>query len=457
MSDCSELRLAAIMMADVAGYTTMIENDSATTVEAWKAACERVLYPVIEFHSGKIVKLTGDGFLAEFASLKRAAECALELQARLGDSILTFRIAVHLGDIYDDGQDIHGEGVNIAARIESLVESGEIGVSGAVRDQVVNSIAADFEYIGEHVLKHVSAPVRVYKLTPSIKSSSTTIDSLAASQSIRYCQSADGTSIAYSILGEGPPVVLVSNWLSHLEHDLSLPSRRALLEVLAGEYSIVRFDVRGSGLSDREIADMSFERSVEDLLAVVDALDLEQFSVVALSQGAATAAVFAARQPDRVTKLVLYGGYARGRRRRGTEGDIAESDAFITMIKQGWGKEIDAYIQMFGTFFMPDASPDQLAGFTRFQRIAATPESAARIQLATDEIDVEDELPGVVAPTLVLHVREDGRSPFEEGRKMAAAIPGARFVPLEGRNHALLKGEPAMEKFLQEVARFLSD
>ena len=140
---------------------------------------------------------------------------------------------------------------------------------------------------------------------------------------------------------------------------------------------------------------------------------------------------------------------------RGSEGQIAESEAFVTMIREGWGKDIDAYVRMFGSFFMPDADSDQLAKFTYLQRTATPPENAARIQLAIDSLDISSELSNITAPTLVLHVREDARSSFDEGRRMAAAIPGARFVPLDGRNHAMLAGEPALQRYLNEIDGFL--
>ncbi len=142
---------------------------------------------------------------------------------------------------------------------------------------------------------------------------------------------------------------------------------------------------------------------------------------------------------------------------RGSKGQIAESDAFITMIKEGWGKELDAYVRMFGAFFMPDANAEQLSGFTNLQRRATPPENAASIQLAIDSIDISEELANVKAQTLVFHVREDARAPFEEGRRMAAAIPNARFVPLEGRNHVMLSSDPALQRFLSEVSKFLKD
>lgn len=275
-------------------------------------------------------------------------------------------------------------------------------------------------------------------------------------RNVRFCTTLDGVRIAYTTIGQGPVVVMVSNWLTHLELDMLMPARRAIIERLSLTHTVVRFDARGNGLSDWQVDDISFEASVSDLTTVVDALGLDSFALVGQSQGAAIAAAYAARHPEKITHLVLYGGYARGRRRRGSEGEIAESDAFIAMIRNGWGKNIDAYVNMFGSFFMPDANPTQLAGFTKLQRSATPPENAARIQLAIDSIDITEELARVTAPTLVLHAREDARAPFEEGRRLAAAIPNARFVPLESRNHALLAGEPALLRYIDEVDQFLN-
>lgn len=284
-----------------------------------------------------------------------------------------------------------------------------------------------------------------------------TAEELRDNQKIRFCFTEDGVRIAYATLGKGTPVIFVANWLTHLKHDLLFPARRALVEMLIPDFTVVRYDARGNGLSDLEVKDITLEASLLDLEAIVDDLGLKRFSLIGQSQGAAIAALYAARNTEKVEKLVVYGGYSRGRRRRGSEGQIAESEAFVTMIREGWGRNIDAYVQMFGTFFMPDANKDQLAGFTNFQRIATPPENAARIQSAIDEFDVSNELSNIRAPCLVLHVREDARVLFEEGLQMAASIPNAHFVPLEGRNHALLAGEPALQQYLAEIQNFLND
>ncbi len=432
-----------------------MEQDTDGTVAAWQAARQEVIKPVVADHSGKIVKLTGDGFLFEFSTVRDAVNCAIAMQRGLASSSLDFRMGVHLGDIVDDGEDIHGEGVNVAARLEGLADPGGVCISGDVYNQVRNRIEATFEDLGDQKVKNVSASVRVYRLSSSARPNEAVPSFAVADQNIKFCKSPDGVQIAYATLGQGPPVVIVGNWLTHLELDWQLPSRRALFDMLTPNHAVVRYDARGNGLSDWEVDDISFEASISDLTAVIDDLGLDRFALLGQSQGAALAAAYAARHSDNVTHLVLYGGYARGRRMRGSEGQIAESDAFITMIRQGWGKDVDSYVQMFGTFFMPGADADQLAGFTNFQRAATPPENAARIQLAIDNIDISGELINITAPTLVLHIREDARAPFDEGRRMAAAIPGARFVSLEGRNHFMLAGEPALQRYLDEIEKFL--
>ena len=168
-------RLAAILAADVAGYTRLMEQDTEGTVAAWQDARDDVIEPTISKHSGRTVKLTGDGFLAEFPTVQEAVRCAMEMQDALADSSLDFRMGVNMGDIVDDGRDIHGEGVNVAARIEALADVGGISISGSVYEQVRNRIEASYEDRGEHEVKNVSAPVRVFaiRLVGSVEVAST--------------------------------------------------------------------------------------------------------------------------------------------------------------------------------------------------------------------------------------------------------------------------------------------
>lgn len=405
----------------------------------------------------------GDGALVEFSSVNEAVKAAVAVQRLLaerqmhdgGDEPIRLRIGISLGDVIVDGNDLFGNGINIAARMESLAEPGQICVSGNVREHLKDNRDFHLISLGPCEVKNIANPVEVFQVEEVQKPEEAKPSNSSFEQEIRFCRTPDGVQIAYASIGQGPPVVIVSNWLTHLELDFQIPMRRALVELLAADYQVVRYDARGSGLSDREIEEFTLEASVMDLAAVIDDLGLERVSLVGQSQGAAIAAAFAARNRDKVTHLIMTGGYARGRRMRGSDGQIAESDAFITMIREGWGKELDAYVRMFGSFFMPDANAEQLTGFTNLQRKATPPENAARIQLAIDSIDISAELANIDAPTLVLHVREDARAPFEEGRRMAAGIPNARFVPLEGRNHILLGGDPSFQRFLDEVTLFL--
>lgn len=456
-------KLAAILAADVVGYSRLMARDETGTHALLKEVLAEVLRPTIKRHAGRIFKVMGDGILVEFASVNEAVQCAVELQTLLDqwegqstlDAAIQMRIGVSLGDVIIDGPDLFGNGINVAARMESLAEPGSICISGNVREHLKEDDSFTVISLGPCRVKNIPQPIEVYEVSHKRKSGKQSTRVWSVAQDIQFCRTPDRVQIAYATIGQGPPVVSVSNWLTHLELDFQIPMRRELVRLLSPEHQIIRYDARGSGLSDREINDFSLDASILDLRTVLDTLGHTQVSLVGQSQGAAIAAAFAARYPERVNKLVLCGGYARGRRMRGSTGQIAESDAFITMIREGWGKELDAYVRMFGAFFMPDANAEQLSSFTNLQKSATPPENAASIQLAIDSIDITDELPRVKAPTLVFHVREDARAPFEEGRRMAASIPDARFIPLEGRNHVMLGSDPSLQRFLHEVSEFL--
>ena len=231
---------------------------------------------------------------------------------------------------------------------------------------------------------------------------------------------------------------------------------RHWLEELARDHLLVRYDERGCGLSDWTVEDFSFDAWVRDLETVVDALGLDRFPLLGISQGGPVAITYAIRHPERVSHLILYGTYARGLAKRGlTADEIEEHRAVLTLMKQGWGRDNPAYRQIFTTGFIPEASTEQMRWFNDLQRVSTSPDNAVRFLKEFWNIDVVDLLPQVSVPTLVLHARDDGRCPFEEGRRVAAGIADARFVPLEGRNHILLESEPAWRTFLAEVRRFL--
>jgi DNA-binding SARP family transcriptional activator/pimeloyl-ACP methyl ester carboxylesterase len=278
------------------------------------------------------------------------------------------------------------------------------------------------------------------------------------SQTIRFCTARDGTQLAYAVVGEGPVLVKAANWLSHLEYDWNSPVWRHWLTGLASNRTLVRYDERGCGLSDWNVEDFSLDAWIMDLETVVDALGLERFPILGISQGAAIAIAYAGRHPEKVSHLILYGGYARGRQHRDlTPKQKDEMEVMLQLIKIGWGKEHPAFRQVFSTLFLPEGTPEQMHAFNELQRITTTPEIAARIVTAFQFIDVRDQAKQLIQPTLVLHAKDDLRIPFEEGRLMAALIPNARLVPLESKNHILLESEPAWQLFLNEVNAFLNE
>ena len=272
---------------------------------------------------------------------------------------------------------------------------------------------------------------------------------------IHFCTASDGVRIAYAEVGTGPPLLKAANWLNHLEYDWESPIWSPLLHELAAAHRLIRYDARGNGLSDWEVDDISFEAFVRDMESVVEATGIQRFALLGISQGCAVSIAYAVRHPERVSHLVLYGGFARGKRKRGSPQDIEQADAVLTLIRQGWGQENPAFRQIFTSLFIPGATAEQVQWFNELQQRTTSPENAARIRRAVDDIDVTDLLARVAVPTLVLHCRSDAGQPFEEGRTLAAGIRGARFVALEGHNHVILEGDPGWRRFLDEVKSFL--
>ena len=470
-------RLAAILAADVAGYSRLMGTDEIGTLTALKGHRRELVDSCIAEHHGRIVKTTGDGMLVEFASVVDAVACAVTAQRGMarrnakiaGEQRIDFRIGINVGDIIIDGDDIFGDGVNIAARLETLCEPGGVCISRAANEQVRDKLALSFADLGEQAVKNIARAVGVFGLgardiiaIPDTLKLASTEESGAnpvgpQEQEIHYCQAKDGVQLAYSRFGGGPPLVKTGNWLTHLEFDLENPIWGRLYRDFASYRTLVRYDARGNGLSDREVADVTFAHFVDDLETVVDAAGLDRFALFGVSQGCAVSVAYAARHPERVTHLILLGGYTLGwkmRARRAAEKEAAE--AMLTLMRVGWGQENPAFRQMFTSQFVPDASKEQAEWFNELQRLSTSPEDAVRNVIANGDVDVRQELSRVKARTLVLHARADARVPFESGRRLAAGIAGARFVPLESRNHIILDREPAFDRFLEEVRSFLA-
>lgn len=276
-------------------------------------------------------------------------------------------------------------------------------------------------------------------------------------QDVRFCVARDGVRIAYATVGEGPPLVKTANWMNHLEFDWESPLWRYVFREFASRHFFVRYDARGNGLSDWTVSDMSLDAMVSDLEAVVDATGLKRFPLLGISQGCAVSIEYAARHPERVTKLVLYGGYARGWRLHDRPETIPAAEAQMLLTRTGWGRDNPAYRQLFTSLFIPGATQEQMDWFNEMQRISASPENAERLMSALGDIDVRHRLAQVRTPTLVIHSRNDARVTLPNGRELATGIPGARFVILDSQNHVVLEQEPAMARLMSEIRDFLAE
>ena len=275
-------------------------------------------------------------------------------------------------------------------------------------------------------------------------------------QAIRFCTSQDGVRIAYATTGQGPALVSAAHFLTHIEFDLQSPVWRPWLAELSRDRLLLRYDGRGCGLSDRDATPLSLDAWVADLEAVVDAAGLARFALFGCSQGCAISIAYADRHPERVSCLVMLGGYARGPMKRDpTPAQIQEARLLLDIVELGWGRDNPAFRQVFTSLFIPEGTPEQMRWFNELERLSTSPAHAARSIAAFGQIDVSEAATRIACPTLVLHARGDARVPFEEGRHVAALIPGARFVPLESRNHVLLEHEPAFARCFDEVHAFL--
>src|SRR6516165_5872621 len=312
-----------------------------------------------------------------------------------------------------------------------------------------------YRSLGPQNLKNIPKSVEVYAIDFIGSQAAGQFDPDKMKLKVNYCRAPDGVRIAYATVGNGPPLVKTANWMNHVEYDWEGPIRFFLVS-LARDFTLLRYDARGNGLSDWDVDDLSLDAWVSDLETVVDAAGLTRFPLLGMSQGCAISVAFAVRHPERVSHLVLYGGFARGAyKRAANELELQKAKALASLIRTGWGDESPAYRQLFSSLFMPNASPEQLAKFAERQRKTTSPECAYRYFETTRSLDVTDLLPKVTASTLVMHVRGDLVQPFEAGRELAAGIPGARFVALQGESHFPLPQDPATERILEEIRLFL--
>ena len=277
-------------------------------------------------------------------------------------------------------------------------------------------------------------------------------------QKIRFCTSADGVKLAYAMSGEGPPLVMLSSWLTHLEHQWRSLAWRPWLEAFSREHTVVRHDSRGCGLSDRDVGDISFETWVRDLECVIDAAGVERFTLLGPCWGGPVATEYAARHPARVASLILYGTYLRGRLRRTDLPSQADrARVLLELLRLGWGQENHAFLQVWASQFQPGGTLEHLRSWSEQMRAATSADTAGRLMAVSFDLDMTQAARRIQCPVLIVHADRDMVVPIEEGRALADLIHGSRFVQLDSENHMLLADEPAWPHFLAEVRRFLGE
>ncbi len=457
-------RLAAIMAADMAGYSRLMERDEDGVVARQKVHRRELIDPEIANRGGRIVKTTGDGMLVEFASVQEAVRCAVNIQTAMAgregevpfDRRILYRIGINLCDVIFEEGDVFGDGVNVAARLEGLAEPGGVCISDIVHQTIGDRIGEPFRDIGSQRVKNISRRIRVWQWTPDAPPQVAETLGAALEQRVQFVRASDGVQIAWAGLGAGAPVLKAPNWMNHIEYQWRSPIWRQFYARFARLCRFVYFDQRGNGLSDWEVEDLSEEAVAGDMHLVTLAAGLERFAVFGMSQGCAYAIRYAVEHPERVTCLVLLGGFLRGRLKRPDPDQKKLHEAGRLMIRDGWGSNNPVFRHFFTTTFMPDVPSGIATSFDELQRIATSPDTALRLWEMTGLIDVTKIARNVQAPTLVLHCQGDRVAPIEEGRLVAKLITGAAFVELPGNNHILIEGTPAFDRFFEEAATFIA-
>jgi pimeloyl-ACP methyl ester carboxylesterase/DNA-binding CsgD family transcriptional regulator len=280
----------------------------------------------------------------------------------------------------------------------------------------------------------------------------------AMNQTIRFCTTPDDTQLAYAVSGEGPPLVMSATWLTHLEHQWRSLAWRPWLDAFTSEHSVLRYDSRGCGLSDRNTNNLSFETWVRDFECVIEAADFRRFALVATCWGGPIAIEYAVRHPERVSHLVLYGTYARGRlRRTDRPGEIEKARLLLELTRLGWAQEDHAFLQVWASKFQPGGTLEHLRSWCEQQRAATSADTAVRLLQIDMNVDVRETARKITCPVLMVHPERDAVVPIEEGRLLASLIPDCRFVQLDTDNHMPLAGEPAWSQLVDEVRRFLAE
>lgn len=461
----SKHRLSAILMLDVVGYSRMMQANASGVLASLNAIYRTVVSPAVAATDGRIVQLMGDGALIEFPSANQALRCAIKIQRDLRRPDAPFhdpepiylRAGLHAGDVVVEGDDIFGDGVNIAARLQAAAEPGGVLMSRTFCDLAGSDVSVHLRRDGAHSFKGIARPIEVLSVdftNPEIRRRRS---SLADTQEIRFCETKDNVRLAWTTNGDGPPIVKAPNWIGHLEIDWRNPGLAPVITSLADDWRLIRFDARGNGLSDWDFSEISFDHFVDDIEYVFDAAKVKRAPILAISQGCAFAAAFAAKQPERVSAIIMIGGFAEGRAIRRSKKDRERAKAMKEMMTAGWDDDYPSLRDLLAQIIIPGASEEERRQYAEDMRAIVSPENVGRFRSVVDYLDVTKLLSKVEAPCLVLHCRGDRMQPIEQGRKLASGLPNARFIAYESANHVVPENDPVWPQMERDIQRFLDN
>jgi class 3 adenylate cyclase/pimeloyl-ACP methyl ester carboxylesterase len=446
-------RLAAILSLDVAGYSERMSREPEAALADLNRVLREAVRPAIRAGEGRVVKLMGDGLLAEFPAAGGALQAAARICEALREDPVRLRAGLHCGDVTGEGEDIFGDAVNIAARLQAQAPPGGAPLSRALADMAGGGHGLSLRGEGALRLKGLPRAVEALSLHPG--GAARPEAPARPAQDIRFAASADGVRLAWTGIGEGPPLVKAPNFIQHLELDWETVFGPWMAGIATGR-RLIRFDSRGNGLSDWDVPEISYERLVDDLEAVFDAAGIARAPVFALSQGCPIAVGFAARRPERVSGLVFYGGFAQGLARRTDPMGAQLAAALAALGRANWFGEYPSVRDHFASLILPGAGQADRLAFADLMRRSISAENFGRFREALAEFDVTELLPQVRCPALVMHSRGDRQQPIEQGRRLAAGMPDARFVAIDSINHVMTLEDPACPVVQREMEAFLA-
>ncbi|MCE8512005.1 alpha/beta fold hydrolase [Ruegeria pomeroyi] len=449
-------QIAAILSLDVVGFTARMAANPDTTMAELNQIFEQVIRPSVKIGNGRIFKLMGDGALVRFGTATEAIATAHAIQKAMLGKPVQLRAGVHVGDVTINGEDVFGDAVNIASRLQAAASPGGCLISRVTRQIAGGTVGIPLKSEGAMSLKGLSAPLEVLSLDLSGADDQAERARQSARQLIRFATSRDGTRIAWTETGKGRTLVKAPNWVQHLEYDWTQNPMDGWLPHLSNHYRLIRCDGRNNGLSDRGVQDVSFDRFVDDLKAMFDAAGLERAPVFGVSLGAAVAAAFAARHPDRVSSLILMSGFVKGLGKRNRPQDLALGHAMMDLSRDSWDDGYPSGRHLFAQAFFPESSPQDQDRYARFIKMAMTHADYLRVGDSVDVVDIEPLLPDICCPALVLHSDRERLHFKDQGQRLAAGIRNARFVSLDTANNTMPDYDPEWPRALREIEDFLS-